>query len=85
MNKWYVVGKIGGFIGAIKMFGLLAVGFCVGVLAMDKSEERKKQKHAKECDAYNQGWNDYHRYCADLNRNEENGEYEFGASKNAGT
>lgn len=84
MSKWYVVGKVCGIIESVKVLGLLAIGFCAGVLVMDKSEARKKRRHNQECDVYNQGWNDCRHCYANFN-GEETGEYEFGASEDAGT
>ena len=95
MSKWYVVGKVCGIVASVKVLGLLAIGFCAGVLAMDEGEARKKRKHTQECDTYNQGWNDCHHcirrtvsrpYPSYANFDgEETGEYEFGASEDAGT
>ena len=84
MSKWYVVGKVCGIIESVKVLGLLAIGFCAGVLAADKSEARKKRRHNQECDVYNQGWNDCRHCYANFN-GEETGEYDVEASEDAGT
>lgn len=84
MSKWYVVGKVCGVIASVKVLGLLAIGFCAGVFVMDESEARKKKKLAHESEAYNRGWKDC-RLCYTKFDGEETGEYEFGASENAGT
>lgn len=82
MSKWYVVGKVCGIVASVKVLGLLAIGFCAGVLVTDGGEARKKQKHNQECDAYNQGWNDC-RHCYKNFDGEETDEYEFGVSEYA--
>ena len=82
MSKWYVVGKVCGIVATVKVLGLLAIGFCAGVLVMDEGEARKKRKHTQECDAYNQGWNDC-KHCYANFDGKETGEYEFGVSEDA--
>lgn len=84
MSKWYVVGKVCGVIASVKVLGLLAIGFCAGVFAADRSTEREKKKQAHGNEAYNQGWEDCRHCYANFN-GEETGEYEFGACEDAGT
>jgi hypothetical protein len=72
MSKWYVVGKIGGFIGSLKTIVLLGVGFVGGCLLMDD----RKSKHSGypikrygEDPVYDAGWRSgYH--CGVTSRNE---------------
>lgn len=65
MNKWYVIGKIGGILSSVKTIALLGIGFVGGCLLMDDHNKRRKQKpeepgdaHPERYDIWREGWMD---------------------------
>ena len=83
MSKWYVVGKIGGFIGSLKTIALLGAGFVGGCLLMDGKPSkhvpyptpdyrayRRSNWRYSEDPVFNEGWRAGYRCGLDVARGE---------------
>ena len=65
MNKWYVIGKIGGILSSVKTIALLGIGFVGGCMLIVDHDKRHKQKpeepgnaHPERYNIWREGWMD---------------------------